>query len=32
LKVEYLTMNSGTLGVRTLLSSDSQFLFQRVPW
>jgi NitT/TauT family transport system substrate-binding protein len=27
LEVEYLTMNSGTLGVQTLLSNDSQFLF-----
>jgi len=27
LDVEYLTMNSGTLGVQTLLSNDSQFLF-----
>ena len=26
-EVEYLTMNSGTLGVQTLLSNDSQFLF-----
>src|SRR5829696_4612014 len=25
--VEYLVMNSGTLGVQTLLSNDSQFLF-----
>jgi len=27
LEVEYLTMNSGTLGVQTLLSNESQFLF-----
>jgi hypothetical protein len=27
--VEYLVMNSGTLGVQTLLSNDSQFLSQR---
>ena len=27
LEVEYVTMNSGTLGVQTLLSNDSQFLF-----
>jgi len=27
LDVEYLTMNSGTLGVQTLLSNESQFLF-----
>jgi len=27
LDVEYLTMNSGTLGVQTLLSNKSQFLF-----
>ena len=27
LEVEYLMMNSGTLGVQTLLSNDSQFLF-----
>ena len=27
LEVEYLTMNSGTLGVQTLLSNDSQLLF-----
>jgi ABC-type nitrate/sulfonate/bicarbonate transport system substrate-binding protein len=25
--VEYLVMNSGTLGVQTMLSNDSQFLF-----
>ncbi len=25
--VEYLAMNSGTLGVQTMLSNDSQFLF-----
>jgi ABC-type nitrate/sulfonate/bicarbonate transport system substrate-binding protein len=27
LEAEYLTMNSGTLGVQTLLSNESQFLF-----
>jgi NitT/TauT family transport system substrate-binding protein len=27
LEVEYLTMNSGTLGVQTLLSNEGQFLF-----
>src|SRR6185437_3375972 len=27
LEVEYLTMNSGTLGVQTLLSNESQYLF-----
>jgi len=27
LDVEYLTMNSGTLGVQTLLSNESQLLF-----
>ena len=27
MEVEYLVMNSGTLGVQTLLSNDSQFLF-----
>jgi hypothetical protein len=33
LEVEYLTMNSGTLGVQTLLSNDSQFLFSTgAPW
>ena len=27
LDIEYLTMNSGTLGVQTLLSNESQLLF-----
>src|SRR5689334_1330934 len=27
LEAEYLTMNSGTLGVQTLLSNESQYLF-----